>query len=92
MGGASLSLVGRGAFEFAPTFGGRALGEVLVYVEKCLNVHYLESNRERCWCCSKLEGLYTLLPTFECCREMCVDAVYVLRKELTSTLLGELDG
>ena len=92
MGGASLSLVGRGAFEFAPTFGGRAMGEVLVYVEKRLNVHHLESNRERCWCCSKLEGLYTLLRTFECCREMCVDAVYVLQKVLTSTLHGELDG
>ena len=26
VGGASLSLVGRGAFEFAPTFGGRAMG------------------------------------------------------------------
>ena len=43
--GISLSLVGRGAFEFAPTFGGRAMGEVLVYVEKCLHVHHLESNR-----------------------------------------------
>ena len=26
VGGASLSLVGRGAFEFATTFGGRAMG------------------------------------------------------------------
>ena len=50
---------------------GRAMGEVLVYVEKCLHVHYLESNRERCWCCSKLEGLYTLLCTFESFRVMC---------------------
>ena len=71
VGGASLSLVGRGAFEFAPTFNWESNGKVLVYVEKCLHVHYLESNRERCWCCSKLEGLYTLLCTFESFRVMC---------------------
>ena len=41
--GISLSLVGRGAFEFAPTFNWESNGKVLVYVEKCLNVHYLRA-------------------------------------------------
>ena len=91
MGGASLSLVGRGAFEFAPTFGGRAMGRCWSMLKSAYlyiiwraigrGVGAVQNWRVCTHC-------YVLLRVVG----RCVDAVHLLRKVLTSTLLGEQDG